>query len=66
MSWCMQCMQLLKILFFGLVFQIPHLRFWRIQGKNVPLQRNDRVYPTVTPAAMAEEHVCLCTDFLQQ
>ena len=32
----------------------------------LPLQRNDRVYPTVTPAAMAEEHVCLCTDFLQQ
>ena len=32
----------------------------------LPLQRNDRVYPIVTTAAMAEEHVCLCTDFLQQ
>ena len=30
------------------------------------LQRNDRVHPTATSTAMAEEHVCLCADFLQQ
>ena len=27
---------------------------------------DDRVHPTVTPAAMAKECVCLCTDLLQQ
>ena len=32
----------------------------------LPLQRNDRVHPTATSAAMAKERVCLCTDILQQ
>jgi hypothetical protein len=28
--------------------------------------KDDKLHPTVTSAAMAEEHLCLCTDILQQ
>ena len=39
---------------------------WIFAHLIVSLQRDDRVYPTATSAAMAKERVCLCTNFLQQ
>ena len=30
------------------------------------LQRDDTLYPTPSPVAMAQERFCLCADFLQQ
>ena len=32
----------------------------------LPLQRNDTLYPTPPPVAVAQERFCLCADFLQQ
>ena len=39
---------------------------WIFAHLIVSLQRNGRLHPTATSAAMAEERLCLCSDILQQ
>ena len=61
----MQCMQILKNQITNVHARIFSNKF----GKSLAysyLCSDDRVYPTATSAAMAEERLCLCTDILQQ